>query len=922
MVRILGHQVIVKCFLRSVVGLCFVLGFVIGYAQPQNNKSNFNKGLVFFENLQFEKAAHFFKQAIEQGNMEESPVLLCRSRNLLAECYFWMDDLNMTGEIAWENLELCREVLGNEHHETARSHRNLAAYKFRKGGQVVVAGHFQKAILIFEKLYGQYNSEVAKTYEWLGVYYENLADTVLSRHYLWKALDVWQHCTTPDHHDRANIYRYIGLYYKRFFQHDSALIYFERSKQMFDAHYGEANFQSIKCLNNMADIFAVHDSLESLVLPCYQKCDSLLESIGGEQRMAWGMTKFNKAEYFQNKGMYRLALEEYQALLEIYFPHFKSISTYDNPKDVDKDCHYIPYLVFLFKARLLQEIAHNDSDNQLNYLLAAYESHGLSDIYTKHSRMQNNTIDGLLSFADQHAGPYFGKIELALKLYGLTNKDEFLNRALTYLSRSKALEQQARTIRFLKESDPGIGRLSEQVDSLQEALNGINAQLDTLTPSKNIITQKVNLMVELDRLMKQMQIEQKQELPLNDNVNISIEEIQDALAPNQSLLVFYDLKPLNKYYPIKLGLVAITGTKVELHTINESDFFESVRLFNSSIAQNQNHSRIKETGFYLYKKIFLPVINCLNQELIILPSPYTSDIPFEAFSIADERQEDGYKFMIQDYSISKLFSYEDFLSMDNNVCFEPTDSLLAIAPNFNKLGNQQLSLLAQRGKELINLVGTIKECREIEQVVETKFLYGDVATETNFKNSCGAYQQLHLATHGIPFNGKSGTVRLAFNKGSSELDDGWLNFYEILNLDLQAKLVVLSACRTGIGKVNSGEGSLNLAWAFKQAGTQSVLLSLWDVNDYASLQIIPTFYQNLKLGHSPSAALRSAKLDFIAHDEVFSHPYYWATFDYRGAVAKNCGSYNSISFVLLILISLVIGGIVMVIFRKRLFRFT
>jgi len=125
---------------------------------------------------------------------------------------------------------------------------------------------------------------------------------------------------------------------------------------------------------------------------------------------------------------------------------------------------------------------------------------------------------------------------------------------------------------------------------------------------------------------------------------------------------------------------------------------------------------------------------------------------------------------------------------------------------------------------------------------------------------------------------------LAFNNLSNGSSfDGNLNLYEILNLQLKSQLVVLSACKSAVGAKNKSEGNLNLAWAFRNAGTRSVVVSIWDANDYTSSRIMPQFYRYLSDGHSKPDALREAKRDYLRQaDKLMSHPYYWAGFDFMG----------------------------------------
>ena len=101
----------------------------------------------------------------------------------------------------------------------------------------------------------------------------------------------------------------------------------------------------------------------------------------------------------------------------------------------------------------------------------------------------------------------------------------------------------------------------------------------------------------------------------------------------------------------------------------------------------------------------------------------------------------------------------------------------------------------------------------------------------------------------------------------------------ILRLKLNADLVTLSACRTGLGKLVNGEGVLGLTRAFLYAGTRSVLASLWNVNDTATAQLMTAFYRNLKRGLSKDEALRQAKLELLhGKQPSWRHPYFWASF--------------------------------------------
>jgi CHAT domain-containing protein len=112
-------------------------------------------------------------------------------------------------------------------------------------------------------------------------------------------------------------------------------------------------------------------------------------------------------------------------------------------------------------------------------------------------------------------------------------------------------------------------------------------------------------------------------------------------------------------------------------------------------------------------------------------------------------------------------------------------------------------------------------------------------------------------------------------------EDGILQAREIYDLELNADLVTMSACRTGLGKFIRGEGIEGLNRAFFYAGASSVVMSLWTVNDQATSQLMERFYYYIQDSNSIMSSLRSAKLELINSD-VLSHPYYWAGFIVSG----------------------------------------
>jgi len=190
--------------------------------------------------------------------------------------------------------------------------------------------------------------------------------------------------------------------------------------------------------------------------------------------------------------------------------------------------------------------------------------------------------------------------------------------------------------------------------------------------------------------------------------------------------------------------------------------------------------------------------------------------------------------------------------------------------------------------KLFRLAFTNEEARYILSVSSPASMkaVGFQATRENaMSKELRRYQIVHFATHGIlnkEHPEKSGLVLSLFDQQGRYHEEGFLRLNDIYGMSLAADLVVLSACRTGLGKEVRGEGLIGLTQGFMYAGTSRVVASLWKVNDEATAELMKIFYRKmLKEQMSPAAALREAQLT-LAQDERWHNPYFWAGFVLQG----------------------------------------
>jgi CHAT domain-containing protein len=264
------------------------------------------------------------------------------------------------------------------------------------------------------------------------------------------------------------------------------------------------------------------------------------------------------------------------------------------------------------------------------------------------------------------------------------------------------------------------------------------------------------------------------------------------------------------------------------------------------------------------------------KDLIILPTGRMSIIPFEALLTKKPDEKDTYQllpYLLNKFGIRYEFSAALVLQKSKTKKLTAQPSIFLCAPvSFPEKDN------------LNELPGTESEVKEISRLFESKNLnasarLGMQANEGVVKGtSIKDYNLLHFATHGVVDEASPELSRI-FLQSSSAAEDGNLFSGEIYNLQLNANLVTLSACQTGLGKISKGEGVIGLSRALVYAGAKNIIVSFWSVADESTSELMKDFYRLLLEGNGStySSSLRQSKLDLIKK-EAYSAPYFWAPF--------------------------------------------
>jgi len=295
-----------------------------------------------------------------------------------------------------------------------------------------------------------------------------------------------------------------------------------------------------------------------------------------------------------------------------------------------------------------------------------------------------------------------------------------------------------------------------------------------------------------------------------------------------------------------------------------------------------------EASHELYRQLIAPLweIRRATGQLTIIPDGILGYVPFEVLLTQLPSQPERFKdhaYLIREVPIHYSYSATLWWEMRRGGKQRYTKKVLAVAPEFRELNEGPVAL---RETSLSPLVYNTKEAEGVVERVGGTLLRGDAARKSNFLEQAEAFSILHLATHGKA-NDQAGEYSfLAFSADSATAGPGILYAQDLYANRMPADMVVLSACETGLGELSQGEGLISLARAFSYAGAKSVVMTLWQVDDARSANLVQSFYQHLQSGATKSVSLRQAKLDYLdQHSHTDAHPYFWASYALIGDVS-------------------------------------
>lgn len=438
--------------------------------------------------------------------------------------------------------------------------------------------------------------------------------------------------------------------------------------------------------------------------------------------------------------------------------------------------------------------------------------------------------------------------------------------------------------------------LIRKLNELVFEKNSLQEQLEKSKSSVELKNQLATLNKEIDKTQKV--INQKdasfQKFKSSD---FDVDNVQKQLSSNQIVVKYLVMDK-------KTFAFTISDKSIQLVNLGDTELLKSTVLqFTKSINSiDNNYTKISQN---LYGKLIEPILKEKEVATIIfVPEDFLNAISFESLM-----NKNG-KFIVQNYIVSYAYSLKiwDFLQQ-KQTANKDTHQFVSFAPNYNKTPNSNQNRGLRRGN-LFDLAEAKIEAQTINNMFNGRLFLNEKATKTNFLQSTTQFDFHHLAMHSMLEDDYSNSSLVFTNNQKVYFD-------ELYQLNFPSKMVVLSACSTGLGTQESGEGIMSLSRALAYSGVKSSVYSLWQVPDKETSEIMISFYQNLKKGQSKDEALANAKTTFISNNPMKKHPFYWAGFVVNGDVSPIVSNSN---WIIYIGIGLVILALIFF-FRKKLFQF-
>lgn len=785
--------------------------------------------------------------------------------------------------------------------KTATALNNLGLVHDAMGHYVQAEPLLQRALSIRERSLDPLDRQIASSLNNLALVYRHTGAYEKAEPLFRRAVNIYDRTLGVEHPSAAMARNNLAELY-----HASGLV--AQAEQLYlqvlttrRNVLGSGHPDTAQSLNNLADLFRINGAHEKAE-PMYQEALTIWENAFGPDYPELAVVLNNLALLRHATGAYRQeeALYSRAAVIneKAFGTEHPTASTMRNNQAAANwsNGNYTAALSLLERTHMIEK------KNATLFLLSGSER-----------RKQ--------AFLEQQRGGIFMNVSLSLAMPD--------SRAVV-LGLNSVLHIKGRVLEAMSE---GVGQLRLGIKNsdrvLFEQLTDIAQELSTLRYQKsgslaqNVYRERFStLSARKEQLESELSIRsaefRRQTVPAN------LKDVRVMLPPDGALVEFFYHRPFDpkaKDETVSFGkpryvayVLKREGEPV-IEDVGEADRIEQlVQDFRTGLS-NPTSIYVKDIAKELYGRLLKPLEQHLGhvEHLLISPDGALNLIPFGA--LVDETGT----YVATKMGITYLTSGRDLLRA-SAISVAKDDAVIFADPDYGHPSTQVAQIdravqptrsldLDRGGMTFTSLPGTAEEAKTLTalfRISEDHLLMHANATEDRFKQLHGP-RILHVATHGfflkdnelpaaalkqVGFSQDRDPVPLGENpllrsglalaganqRRSGEKDDGILTAAEVAQMDLRGtQLVVLSACETGVGDVQNGEGVYGLRRALVLAGAETQVTSLWKVADEATKDLMVDYYQRLLKGEGRAEALRNAQLTMMKSKER-SHPYYWAAF--------------------------------------------
>jgi len=765
-----------------------------------------------------------------------------------------------------------------------------------------------------------------RIYSNLGYLYRKLGDYDRALTYGEKALEIKLLNYDVDHPSVAKYHANLGKVLQRLGRAEEAIPYFQRAYEIALKRFGESHKRSIGALGELGDAYADAGRLK--------KARRLYTKAGKRIKQVYSSVHPYAVSHTFNLGLLDEEEGNYEAALSAYGKTLTDLRSMEEPPGE---------LIAYAHAQIAHAQLDNDQpaaaleqlDSALQQvapaLVGIQEPSEVSGEALILIESETNTLDVLSQKAEAYVGlgnerdsiRALGTVELAVQLmqrlrnsYPTEEARQYLREEASFLFElgvavAQKLNQRTGDMRYLERaldlsSTAKSGQLKdhfrennarqyagisaaerEYIDNLETDLRQARAEysLARNEASQAKITQAL-LAYENAEADLRKRYPKYGQLTAGKSSGV-LKKLQATLRPN-SYLIDYVLGE-HRLSVTLVGTETHHGQSVALPT----DFSKQLELLQTLLATPSftgevEQQQLVEVLTSLYALLIQPLKEHLPPEadLIVCADDALLQIPFELLTDGAAVQVIDYRslpYLLQQHAISYTESPELLLQPQTDADQRNTykQEVLGFAPSFSASQAGAASVNA-RQNALVPLLNTPIELAGIRSYFGGLFLVGEEAKKSAFERMSASSRILHLATHAHMDDQEPLASGIYFSEQEKD-SDAFLSAAELYGMNLPAQLAVLSACNTGSGYLQTGEGMKSLAHAFRYAGCESVVASRWLANDASTAKISTAFYEQLAEGVPKNEALRRAKLAFLAEaDALTAHPFFWAGMGLHG----------------------------------------